>query len=287
MKNGTLDMETIEAFITLCKLNVLEQIMDIMRESNEKLRSKLKGLTLTDFKTSMLVQMSTGNIAMQFNKLLVKEIEEETKSRGLDSNKVLQQALPYISGDMNVIFELDSFYNLKVKNDEGLKEVNMENVKQYYAKTVEYSKMLIDGKINPQSAMVFPSMMGHFLYNEFEIHNIQVLDFTDNYLKNNSDNYDENFIRVLFKEIFFSEKGRKVIFEMMEAQMAMMSQLMGGGPGGMPPMDPGMMGMPPMDPGMMGMPPMDPGMGMPPMPPGMDPNSMPSRKSLFIYLIIS
>lgn len=266
MKEGNFDAETLEAFITLCKLNILEQMMDVMRESNDKLRSKIKGSTITDFKTSMLVQMSTGNIAMQFNKMLVKEIEEETKSRGLDTNKVMQQVLPFITGDVNVIFELDSFYNLKVKNDEGLKEVDMDLAKAYYTKTVEYSKMLIDGKVNPQSAMIFPSMMGHFLYNEFGVHNIQVLDFTDKYLKETKDEeYNDNFVRLLFKEIFFSEKGRRVIFEMLEAQMAMMSQLMGGG--GLPQMDPGMPVPPPG---------FDPLMATPQ--PGMDPKDMPSRK---------
>ena len=65
------------------------------------------------------------------------------------------------------------------------------------------------------------------------------------------EDYDINFVRQLFKEIFFSEKARKIIFQAVEQQMMMMAQMMGGG-GGMPPMDPSMMG---------GMPP--PGMGQP------------------------
>ena len=265
--------------------------METMKTGNNKLRKKLKNLKVTDFQTTMLVQLSTASVAMNFNKQLVAEIDNECKSRDINVDKFMEQGFPLVTGDINVIFELENFYNMKVKEEENMKEIDLKLAKNYYNKTVEYSKMLIEGKVNPQAAMMFPSMMGHFLFNEFGVYNIQILDFTDKYLQQDESEYETNFIRLIFKEIFFSEKGRKIIFEMMEMQMQMMAQMMGGGGppgmmggggppgmmGGMPPgMDPSMMGgMPPgMDPGMMGLPPgMDPGM-MGGMPPGMDPGMM-------------
>lgn len=310
-KEAPYELEFVEGMINLCKLSILDQVLEQMKETNLKLRSKLKGLSITDFKAAMLVQLSSGTVAMEFNKQLAKEIEQECQSRGVETKKFIEQALPYVTGDVNVIFELENYFNLKIsadlksemeeKGEDYEAMVTLDIAKEFYNKTVEYSRLLIDKKIQPQSAMIFPSMLGHFLYNQFGLYNVQVIEFTQKYLETDEDKFDSNFITLLFKEIYFSERGRQMIFQMMEAQMAMMSQMMGGGGmppmdpsmmGGMPPMDPSMMGgMPPMDPSMMGgMPPMDPSMmgGMPPMDPSMmggmppmDPNAMggmPSRK---------
>ena len=181
---------------------------------------------------------------MKFTKMLAGELDNECKSREIDNKKFMEQAFPYLSGDINIIFELENYYGLKVKEEENLKEVDLELARTYYNKTVEYSKMLIEGKISPQNAMIFPSMMGHFLFNQFGVHGSQMAQFVQGYINKEDQEFDDNFLRLLFKEIYFSERGRKVIFDMVQMQMEMMAQLMGGG-GGMPPMDPSMMGPPP------------------------------------------
>lgn len=244
-KDPPFSPEIVDSMINLCKLSVLDQIMDEMKKTNKLLRSKIKNLKIDNFNTALLVQLSTGDIAMKFTRILAGEIENECKSREIDTKKFMEQAFPYLSGDINIIFELEHYYGLKIKEDEELKPVDLELARKYYNKTVEYSKMLIDGKISAQSAMIFPSMMGHFLYNEFEVYSTQMAEFVQTYMNKEGQEFDDNFVRLMFKEIYFSERGRKVIFQMVEMQMQMMAQLMGGGPGGMPPMDPSMMGPPP------------------------------------------
>ena len=255
-KDPPFSNEVVEALITLCKLSILDQVFEDMKSTNALLRKKIEKMKIEDFNTALLVQLSTGNIAMKFTKTLAGEIGSECKSREIDEKKFMEQAFPYLSGDINIIFELENYFGLKVREESGLKEVDLELAKKFYNQTVDYSKMLIEGRIMPQSAMIFPSMMGHFLYNKFGVYTSQMAEFAKKYFSGDADKFDENFLRLMFKEIYFSERARKVIFQMVQMQMEMMSQLMGlqGG------MDPSMMGMPPpgMDPAMMGGPP--PGM---------------------------
>lgn len=242
-KDPPFELPVVESLITLCKLSILDQIIDEMKKTYVLLRKKIKGLKINDFNTALLVQLSTGNIAMKFTKMLAGELDNECKSREIDNKKFLEQAFPYLSGDINIIFELENYYGLKIKEEDDLKEVDLELARKYYNKTVEYSKMLIEGKISPQNAMIFPSMMGHFLFNEFGVYGSQMASFAQEYINKEDEQFDDNFLRLLFKEIYFSERARKVIFDMVQMQMEMMAQLMGGG--GMPPMDPSMMGPPP------------------------------------------
>jgi len=232
--------EVVEALIVCCKLSIMDQIIDEMKKTYTLLRTKIKGLKINDFGTGLLIQLSTGDIAMKFTKMLAGELDNECKSREIDNKKFLEQAFPYLSGDINIIFELENYYGLKVKEEEDLKAVDLELARKYYNKTVEYSKMLIEGKVSPQNAMIFPTMMGHFLFNEFGVYGSQMAEYVSQYIEKEDQEFDDNFIRLLFKEIYFSERGRKAIFDMVQVQMEMMAQLMGGG--GMPPMDPSMMG---------------------------------------------
>lgn len=234
--------EVVESMISLCKLSVLDQIIEEMKKTYTLLRKKIKNLKINDFNTALLVQLSTGDIAMKFTKMLAGELDNECKSREIDNKKFMEQAFPYLSGDINIVFELENYYGLKVKEEENLKEIDIDLTKKYYNKTVEYSKMLIEGKVSPQNAMIFPSMIGHFMFNEFGVHGSQVVEFVQKYIDREDEEFEDNFVRVLFKEIYFSEKGRKVIFDMVQMQMEMMAQLMGGQG---PPMDPSMMGPPP------------------------------------------
>ena len=244
-------VETVESMINLCKLSIIDQIIDEMNSTNKLLRKKLEKLKIEDFNTALLVQLSVGNIVMKFMKLLAAEIENECKSREIDHKKFMEQAFPYLGGDINVIFELENYYGLKVKSEENSTKIDLELARKYYNQTVHYSKLLIDGKINPQSCMIYPSIEGHFLYNEFGVHSSQMASFVQKYFLAEDQEYDDNFVRLMMKEIYFSEKGRLVIFQMVQMQMEMMAQMMGGG-GGMPPMDPSMMGPPPGQPQMNG-----------------------------------
>lgn len=231
-----------DALISLCKLSIMDQIFEEMKASNQLLRAKLKDKKITDFNSALLVQLSTGSVAMKFTKLLAGEIESECKSREMDHKKFMEQAFPHLSGDINVIFELESFYGMKIKDEPGNKPVDLELARQFYNETVRYSKMLIEKQIMPQSAMIFPTMMGHFLYNKFGVHTGQMASFAKDYFAGDSADFDENFLRLMFKEIYFSERARKVIFQMVQFQMEMMSQMMGmPGPG----MNPSMAGPPP------------------------------------------
>lgn len=67
--------------------------------------------------------------------------------------------MPLIVNDFEVFFEIDGYTGLK--NYENVKHIKIDlgTALAYSKKTVEYSKLLLENKIMPQSVMIYPSLM--------------------------------------------------------------------------------------------------------------------------------
>jgi hypothetical protein len=276
--------ELMEAMLNICKMSIIDQMVDNVSGVHQTLRDKLKGLKITDFKATMTYQLGMGNIAMKYNQLIAEEIQNECKSRGLNLEAFMQQAIPALSNDFSVFFEIDGFVGLK--NYENVKNntVELTKIVDYSKRTIEYTNLLLEQKIPPQSIMVYPSLMNQFLFMEFEIDNYQAMAKICEVLKSdNKKNYISFFDQIL-EEIWYVERGRGLIFMIFRQQMEMMEQMMNGGfdPAMLGGMDPGMMGG--FDPAMLGGMPEGgmPGMQGPPMgmPPGMEGMPMPDMEAL-------
>lgn len=285
--------ELMEAMLNICKMSIIDQMVDNVSGVHQTLRDKLKGLKITDFKATMIYQLGMGNIAMKYNQLIAEEIQNECKSRGLNLEAFMQQAIPALSNDFSVFFEIDGFVGLKNYENVKSNTIELSKVVDYSKRTIEYTNLLLENKIPPQSIMVYPSLMNQFLFMEFEMDNYQVMAKICEILKgDNKKNYISFFDQIL-EEIWYVERGRGLIFMIFRQQMEMMEQMMSGGfdPSMLGGMDPGMMGG--MDPGMMGgldpamiggtMPEGSlPNMQGPPMgmPPGMENMQMPDMEAL-------
>lgn len=224
-KNPPYKPEVVDAMIMLCKMSIMDVLIAKVKTVQESLREKLKDKDIKDFKTTMVFQLSMGTLAMEYNKLLSEELIVKLKEYNLSEEKFMQQALPLLTGDFSLFFEIDNFNGLKLFETLKDKTVTEKEVVAYIKKTTEYSKMVVDKKLNPQTVLVFPNMVNHFLFNEFNLENVQILNFVMNKLKEGKINVEEEFYVLLFEEIFFIEKSRKIIFEAFQFQMQLMDSM--------------------------------------------------------------
>lgn len=302
--------ELIESLISMCKLTIMDDIVDEMNKGIEPLREQLKKFKITDYEAGLNYQMSISTTIQKYMVSLAKELASECKSRGMDERMFMKQALPVLSSDLGMMFEIDSFCGLKNYEKSKDKEVPNEIVLAFSKQTIEYTKLLLEGKVSEQTLVVYPSLMNHYLHIKFGVDSYQVMAKVIKLLK--EENYKNHLVlfRQLLEEIWYVENGRALIFAIFQQQMMMMEQMMasGMGPGGMgdqmtpemleklqkgemPPFDPAMLeGFDPskIDPAMLEamqrgeMPPFDPamfqGMGGPGMDgPGMSPQGMDPR----------
>ena len=218
--------ELVDGVVTLSKMTVMDTLVKKVQSVHQSLREKLKDKVIDDFKTTMIFQLAMGTLAMEYNQLLSQEIAKNCNERKIDVDEFTKQAFPQLTGDFSVFFEFDNYNGLKIFQELKDKKITQAQAEEYIKKTTEYSKMVTEGKMNPQTTMVFPNLVNHFLYNETQLENVQVLDFVMQKVKEGVKGPNEAFFRLVFEEIFYIEKGRKAIYEIFQMQMQFMDQMM-------------------------------------------------------------
>lgn len=157
--------------IALCKTRAIDQILETVAKIHLELRDKLKPYKITDFKATMTYQLGTGNIAMKYNQTLSQEIKAECEKRKMDFEQLMHGAIPFITNDFSVFFEIDGYVGLKSYESKKNIKITNEDVLKCSKKTIEYADLLLQEKIPPQSVMIFPSMMNQYLIMETGIDN--------------------------------------------------------------------------------------------------------------------
>lgn len=228
--------ELIESMINMCKLAIMDEIVEEMNKGIGPLREQLKKFKITDHEAGLNFHMSIAGTMQKYMVALAKEMGSECKSRGLDERAFMKQALPVLSSDLGMLFEIDSFCGLKNFEKSKDKEVPNEIVLAFSKQTIDYTKLLLEGKVSEQTLVIYPSLMNHFLYIKFGVDSYQVMAKVIKLLK--EENYKDHLVlfRQLLEEIWYVENGRALIFAIFQQQMMMMEQMManGMGPGGMP-----------------------------------------------------
>jgi len=280
--------ELVGSMINVAKMSIMEEVVEAFTQRTKDIKAVLGPLPITSPKAGINYQMQLSEIMQVFSTLLSKELDSECKSRGLDVQAFMKQAVPFLIADHSIIYELDSFAGLKKYESGKTVPVTEEQVLAFSKQTVAYSKLLMEGQVNEANLAVYPNLMNQYLEIKLGLDSFQVMGKIVEILKEEDLKKHMPLFKQLVEELYYVENGRALIFQIMQQQMEMV----------MPPMDPGMLeemmknGMPPMDPGMMEMlmkgqmPPMNPEMmealsqgGMPPFNPammgGMPPGGMP------------
>jgi hypothetical protein len=282
--------ELVGSMINVAKMSIMEEVVEAFTQRTKDIKAVLGPLPITSPKAGINYQMQLSEIMQVFSTLLSKELDSECKSRGLDVQAFMKQAVPFLIADHSIIYELDSFAGLKKYESGKTVPVTEEQVLAFSKQTVAYSKLLMEGQVNEANLAVYPNLMNQYLEIKLGLDSFQVMGKIVEILKEEDLKKHMPLFKQLVEELYYVENGRALIFQIMQQQMEMVQAMTAQGidPRMMAGMDPAMMEamangqMPQMDPAMMeammkgGMPPMDPGMleemmknGMPPMDPGM------------------
>lgn len=230
------EMDFVVALLGLVRTRVMPELFPKMQEVSATLRAKLAGKKIEDESTAMIFHMAVGNLSLEFHSALQKELTEECKSRDIDVEKFVEQALPMLTGDFSFFAELSHLHALSVRERLGAAELTRDLATRYIRRSNAYSSLLLKGRVEPQTAMVFPNIVEVFLFNEFGVEFVAVEAFVADFLAGlpaEPDSAQQDFLELLFEEVFLCQKVQEVLLALGQSQAEMMAQMFaGGGEGG-------------------------------------------------------
>lgn len=212
------------ALINLSKGKILDDLLEIVKDSYEKRRDAVMGFDMNDQKVLQMTELSCNQMTMKLQQNLLTQIENECKSRELDLNHVMPMACQIVMCDMSQFIDIERFYVLKTVSDNKDKEISLDDVRNYICYSLALSTKLLNGKIRPDMMLLLPHILSDNLFNKTGFEGEEIVYKVQEFVADGQ--IDENLINLIIREAYSVEQGKEKSFKAFEQQMAMVQMAM-------------------------------------------------------------
>ena len=209
--------ELVVGIINISKVKVLDEMIEEVSKLYQERRGLVKGKEITDPVVAMITQRSCTKMAMLLQQKLVKQIEEEVKSRELPLNQFMQIVIGYLMGDLSMFVEVEKFYNLKKVEENKDKPCDIEKLRKYIEESIKISDLILQDKISQNSLFLFPHILSDKLFNETGYESEEIVYHIRQMNENNT--MDEETLKLIITEAYSVEKSKEKCFATFDKQM--------------------------------------------------------------------
>lgn len=209
--------ELVIGLINIAKVKVLDELIGDVSKLYSKRREEVKGLDITEPKVTMITQRSCTVMAMMLQGKLVKQIEQEVKSRDLPLNQLMQIIVGFLMGDLSMFVEVEKFYNLKKVEEHKERPCDKEKLRKYIEESIKISDLILENKVNPNSLFLFPHILSDKLFNETGYESEEIVYYIRQL--NDKDEIEDETLDLIIREAYSVEKSKEKCMETFDNQM--------------------------------------------------------------------
>ena len=210
--------------ITISKVKVLDEMIEDVSKHYEDRRKQVKDKEITDPQVAMVTQMSCAKMAMMLQGRLIKQIEQEVKSRELPLQKIMRVIVGYLMGDLSMFVEVEKFYNLRKVEQHKDRPCDIEKLRKYIRESIKISDLIVTDKISQNSLFLFPHILSDKLFNETGYESEEIVYYIRQL--NDKAELDEETIELIVREAYAVEKSKEKCFKTFDDQMKKMEEQM-------------------------------------------------------------
>lgn len=196
--------------INVSKVKVLDELIEDVDKLYKERRTLVKGKEITDPGVAKVTQINCSKMAIMVQGKVVKQLEEEAKSRDLPLNQFMNIAVSYLMGDLGIFVEIEKFYNLKKVEENKDKPCDLEKLKIYIEESIKISDLIINDKINQGSLFLFPHILSDKLYNETGYESEEIVFYIRKL--NEDGTLPDETLDLIVKEAYHVEKSKDKCF---------------------------------------------------------------------------
>lgn len=203
--------------INISKVKVLDDLIDEVDKLYKERRTLVKGKSITDKGVAIVTQKNCQKMAGMVQQKVVRQLEEEVKSRNIDLNQFMQIALYYLIGDLGIFVEIEKFYNLKKVEQNKDTPCDLEKLKIYIQESIKISDLIISDQINHGSLFLFPHILSDKLFNETGYESEEIVYYIRK--MNEEGTIPDDTLDLIVQEAYAVEKSKDKCFASFDNQM--------------------------------------------------------------------
>ncbi len=212
------------SMMVIAKAKIMDELLEIVAKLYEERRKLVKGKEIKDQAVIKFTQMNCSRLAYLIQGKILKQVEEEAKSRHLPLEEFIYCCVMVASNDMNTFVEVERMYNFRKTEENKDKEFDRAKVKEYISESLKISEQILSGQLDSTVVFLFPHLLSDKLYNMTGFESEEVVYYIRKMVKENT--IEEELVDLIVREAYSVEKSKENCHTTFENQMIKHEQQM-------------------------------------------------------------
>lgn len=207
------------SMMVVAKAKVMDELIEEVSKLYQERRKLVKGKEIKDPGVIRLTQINCSKLAYALQMRILKQVEEEAKSRNLPLEEFMYYCVMVASGDMQTFVEVERIYNYRKTEEKKDAAFDREKVKEYIRESLKISEQILSGELNSTVVFLYPHLLSDKLFNLTGFESEEVVYYIRKMVKENT--IDEELVNLIVKEAYSVEKSKENCHSTFDAQMQM------------------------------------------------------------------
>jgi hypothetical protein len=205
------------SMMVIAKAKIMDELLEVVSKLYEERRRLVKGKEIKDPAVIKFTQMNCSRLAFMIQTKILKQVEEEAKSRHLLVEEFVYYCVMVASNDMNTFVEVERMYNFRKTEQNKDKEFDRVKVKEYISESLKISEQILTGQLDSTVVFLFPHLLSDKLFNLTGFESEEVVYYIRKMVKENT--IDEELVDLIVREAYSVEKSKENCHTTFENQM--------------------------------------------------------------------
>ena len=194
------------AMMVIAKGKVIDELIEEVSKLYQERRKLVKGKDIKDAGVIRVTQVNVSKLAYMLQSKILKQVEEEAKSRNIPLEEFMYICALIANNDMQTFIDIERIYNYRKTEESKDKEFEVERVKDYIRESLKISEKILSGELDSTMVFLYPHLLSDKLYNLTGFESEEVISYIRKLTK--QETLDEEFANLIIQEAYSVEKSR-------------------------------------------------------------------------------
>lgn len=196
----------VTSMMVIARGKLIDELIEEVSKLYQERRKLVKGKDIKDPGVIKITQINVSKLAYMLQSKILKQVEEEAKSRNIPLEEFMYICALIAGNDMQTFIEIERIYNFRKTEESKDKEFEVEKVKDYIKESLKISEKILSGELDSTMVFLYPHLLSDKLYNLTGFESEEVISYIRKLAK--SEKLDEEFANLIIQEAYSVEKSR-------------------------------------------------------------------------------
>lgn len=207
----------IVSMLAVAKGKVIDELIEDVAKLYAERRKLVKGKEIKDQGVIKLTQLNCSKLASQMQIRILKQAEEEAKSKNLPLDEFMYLCVVIASNDIQTFVDVERLYNYRKTEENKDKVFDLGKVKEYIKESLKISEQILKGELDSTIVFLYPHLLSDRLYNLTGFESEEVVYYIRKMVKDNT--IDQELVDLIVKEAYSVEQSKDTCHQTFDKQM--------------------------------------------------------------------